>query len=333
MKEKTDYNSEPLALAIVIPVMDDWKSLARLLPLIDVNLSEKNLAVEIVVVDDGSSLPFDEADFVPNDLQNIRKISVLELKRNMGHQRAITLGLAFVAAERPDYGAAIVMDGDGEDKPEDVIRLIEKCRTENFSKIIFAKRSKRSEGATFRFFYRLYIGFFKIFTGQNIRVGNFSIVPRKILRRLVVVSDVWNHYAVGTFKARVPYTVIDTERGQRLDGTSKMNFVSLVTHGLSAISVYGDTVGVRLLLGTCILIALSVIGVLIVTGVRLLTDLAIPGWATYVIALLLIILMQAVTLSLFFIFLILNNRNSAGFLPAKDYQFFIAERHEVFAQK
>jgi glycosyltransferase involved in cell wall biosynthesis len=333
MKTSFDPNIEIISLAIVIPVLDDWKSLTALLPLLDRELDRNRFAVELIVVDDGSSVTFDETDFRPADLINIQKISILELKRNMGHQRAITLGLAFVAVERDGYHAALVMDGDGEDKPADVVKLIEQCRRENFSKIIFAKRGKRSEGPIFRFFYQLYLKLFKLFTGQNIRMGNFSIVPQKILRRLVVVSDVWNHYAVGTLKARVPYTVIDTERGRRLSGSSKMNFVSLITHGLSAVSVYGDTVGVRLLLGTCILIFLSLIGVLLVVAVRLFTELAIPGWATYVIALLLIILMQAVTLSLFFIFLILNNRNSAGFLPAKDYRYYISEAHEVYPQK
>ena len=333
MKISSKNNSEKIPIAIVVPVLDDWKSLALLLPMLDRNLNRKDFSVEVIIVDDGSRLSFIEIDFVPETLENIKKISVLELKRNVGHQRAITLGLAFVAAERPEYKAVIVMDGDGEDKPEDIIKLIEKCRQENFSKLIFAKRSKRSEGAVFKFFYNLYINFFKILTGQNIRIGNFSIVPRKILRRLVVVSDVWNHYAVGSLKARVPYAVIETERGERLSGSSKMNFVSLVTHGLSAISVYGDTVGVRLLLGTSILILLSLVGVLIVAGVRIFTDLGIPGWATYVIALLLIILMQAVTLSLFFIFLVLNNRNNAGFLPAKDYQYFISEEYEIYPKK
>lgn len=300
--------------------------------MLDRSVPRKNLAVEIIIVDDGSSLTFDESDFDFPKPENIAKICVLELKRNVGHQRAIALGLAFVAAERTDYQAALVMDGDGEDKPEDVFKLIEECRRENFSKLIFAKRSKRSEGVVFRFFYRLYVNVFKIFTGQNISVGNFSIIPRTILRRLVVVSEIWNHYAVAALKARVPFKVIDTERGSRLHGSSKMNFVSLVTHGLSAVSVYGDTVGVRLLLGTCVLIFLSLVGVLIVAGVRIFTDLAIPGWATYVIALLLVFLMQAVTLSLFFIFLILNNRNNAGFLPAKDYRYFISEEREIYTE-
>ena len=180
MKSLSENISENISLAIIIPVLDDWKSLVNLISKLDCALPRKNLRVEIIIVDDGSSLTFDESDFDVPKPENIAKICVLELKRNVGHQRAIALGLAFVAAERADYQAALVMDGDGEDKPEDAVKLIEKCRRENFSKLIFAKRSKRSEGAIFTFFYRLYVNFFKVFTGQNISVGNFSIIPRKI---------------------------------------------------------------------------------------------------------------------------------------------------------
>ena len=103
-----------------------------------------------------------------------------------------------------------------------------------------------------------------------------------------------------------------------------MNFISLVTHGLSAISVHGDVVGVRLLIATTLLILFAIAGICVVVVIRLLTDLAIPGWATYVVALLLIILIQAVTLSLFFIFLVLSNRDNASFLPERDYVHFIS---------
>ena len=332
MKQSENKDLEIVSIAIVIPVLDDWKSLSLLLPILDDNLIDERLAVEIIIVDDGSSVSFEEAYPFPLEFVHINKVSVLELKRNLGHQRAITLGLAFVAAER-NCRAALVMDGDGEDDPKDVVRLIEECRRENFTKMIFASRSKRSENLVFRFFYVLYKLFYKILTGRTIRFGNFSIVPDKILRRLIVVSEVWNHYAVGALKARVPYREINTSRSHRLSGSSKMNFVSLVTHGLSAISVYGDLAGVRLLLGTCGLILFSVIGILTVVVVRLNTDLAIPGWATYVVALLLIILMQAVTLSLFFIFLVLNNRNNASFLPERDYSYFISREHEIFVKK
>jgi glycosyltransferase involved in cell wall biosynthesis len=295
---------------------------------LDEVLPGHDLAVEVIVVDDGSTQPVEAAGLEVGGLVNLDKISVIELKRNLGHQRAVTLGLAFAAAER-DCDAVVVMDADGEDQPADVVRLAQKCREENFSKMVFAKRSKRSEGLVFRVFYSLYRTFYNLLTGRTIRIGNFSIVPRSILKRLVVVSEVWNHYAAGALKARVPYIEIDTTRGRRLHGKPRMNFVSLVTHGLSAISVNGDVVGVRLLIGTCILIVLAMAGILLVVIIRLLTDLAVPGWATYVVALLLIILIQAVTLSLFFIFLVLNNRDHASFLPERDYIHFVSRVAEI----
>jgi hypothetical protein len=225
------------------------------------------------------------------------------------------------------------MDGDGEDDPIEAIRLIDTCRDGSFDKIVFGKRSTRSEGVIFRVFYLLYRTFYKALTGKPIHFGNFSVVPRRILMKLIVVSEVWNHYAAGILKAQVPYTEIATRRGKRLSGSPRMNFVSLVAHGLSAISVHGDTVGVRLLLGTCALIVLSLLGIITVVMVRFVTDLAIPGWATYASAMLLIILMQAVTMSLFFIFLVLNNRDSIGFIPERDYDRFISSTRDVFRKQ
>jgi polyisoprenyl-phosphate glycosyltransferase len=323
---------EPLlsntSIAIVIPVLDDWKSLEQLVATADGVIAGKDLAVEIIVVDDGSADPTQAAGLETLQLKNIDRLSILQLKRNFGHQRAITLGLAFVAAER-DCDAVIVMDADGEDDPTDIARLVAKCRETEFSKMVFATRSKRSESLVFRSFYFLYRLLYKLLTGRTIRIGNFSIIPRTVLKRLVVVSEVWNHYAAGVVKARVPYTEIGTTRARRLHGRSKMNFVSLVTHGLSAISVNGDVAGVRLLIATCVLILVALAGIVVVVAVRLTTDLAIPGWATYVMALLLVILMQAVTLSLFFIFLVLNSRDTASFLPERDYSRFIGNIREI----
>ena len=327
-EQSTEHLLQFTSIAIVIPVLNDWNSLGLLLPGLDRALNGSSFGAEVIVVDDGSTSSFEDSGVKLDGLENIEKVSVLELKRNLGHQRAITLGLAYTAAER-SCDAVIVMDGDGEDDPSDVIRLAERCREENFSKMVFATRSKRSEGLVFRLFYSLYRSFYKLLTGKTIRIGNFSIVPRAILRRLVVVSEVWNHYAAGALKARVPYVEINTTRGRRLHGTPRMNFISLVTHGLSAISVNGDVAGVRLLVATCVLIVLSFIGILVVVIIRLVTDLAIPGWATNVVALLLIILIQAVTLSLFFIFLVLNNRNNASFLPERDYVHFISRVKEI----
>jgi glycosyltransferase involved in cell wall biosynthesis len=296
--------------------------------MLDRSLEGKGLITELMVVDDGSLVSYEESDFEFRSYRNIDRITLIQLKRNLGHQRAIALGLAVASVERR-CDAVVVMDGDGEDDPAEAMRLIDRCREESFKKIVFGNRAIRSEGIVFRFFYSIYRLFYKILTGKPIRVGNFSVVPRTALNRLLVVSEVWNHYAAAILKARLPYTEVNTRRGSRLSGKPKMNFVSLVIHGLSAISVHGDAVGVRLLIGTSIVMVLSFVGILIVFLIRLVTDLAIPGWATYATAMLLIILMQALTLSLFFIFLVLNNRDNASFIPERDYQQFISDIRDI----
>lgn len=327
----TAESGESVSIAVVIPVFNDWESVRLLLPKLDEHLEGSDASNELILVDDGSGESHYGLDGL-TEPKTFRSIRVLALKRNLGHQRAITIGLAYAYAET-DCDIVLVMDGDGEDRPEEAPLLIKACRDNELRSLIFARRSKRSEGVSFRFFYAVYKTLYRILTGSEIRFGNFSAVPRSVLKRLVVVSEVWNHYAGGALKARVPFIEIDTQRGKRLSGSTSMNFVSLVTHGLSAISVFGDRVGVRLLLGTIGLMAVSLGGILLVVLIRLVTDLAIPGWATYVVALLLIILMQAVSLSLFFIFIVLSNRDNASFLPERDYVNFIADVRTVFEKK
>lgn len=325
-----EINSKNNAVLIIIPVFNDWNSLQMLLVHLDKTFTNTNISLEVLIINDGSNISSDNNFTLPTP-ESINKINILELRRNLGHQRAIAVGLAFVEANIP-CKAIVVMDGDGEDDPRDVIRLIDKCDQEGYNKIVFAKRTKRSESCSFKFFYIIYKYFYQLLTGHKIRIGNFSIIPYKILRRLVVVSEIWNHYAAGLLKAKVPYTEIPSIRSTRLAGKSQMNFVSLVTHGLSAISVYGDIAGVRLFVATCLLIVLTIISIIVVIFIKFTTNLAIPGWTSYIIALFFIILMQAVMMSLFFIFVVLSGRNNSSFLPQRDYHYFILDLKEVFSR-
>ena len=313
-------------ILILIPVYDDWEALILLLGHLDAVLLNYETDVEILIVDDASKVPFSHR--LPL-LRRINRIDILELRRNLGHQRAIAIGLAYIEAHSP-CGAVVVMDSDGEDSPKDVPKLINKCTEEAFGKLIFARRVKRSEGPLFTLFYALYKRAYKILTGQNIRMGNFSIIPFDILQRLVAVSEIWNHYAVGALKAKVQYSELATRREKRLAGRSKMNFTSLVTHGLGAISVHGEVVGVRLLMATSLLILFSLAGIAVVVSIKIFTTLAIPGWATYVGASLLIILIQAVSISLFFVFIILSSRNNYSFLPMRDFSNFILRSKTIY---
>lgn len=315
-------------ILIMIPVFNDWKSLQILLIHLDKILNNTDTSSEVLVIDDASNIS-SQNNFILSNLETIKKVKILELKRNLGHQRAIAVGLSYIEANILCQ-AIVVMDGDGEDNPKDVLRLIEKCAKEGYEKVVFARRTKRSESQIFKLFYITYKCFYHILTGNKIHIGNFSIIPYKILRRLVVVSEIWNHYAAGLLKAKVPYTEIHSVRSTRLAGESQMNFVSLVTHGLSAISVYGDIAGVRLFIATCLLILLTMISIVGVIIIKFSTNLAIPGWTSYIIALLSIILMQAVIMSLFFIFVVLSGRNNSIFLPQRDYHYFILGLKEVF---
>src|SRR5262249_38495780 len=150
----------------------------------------------------------------------------------------------------------------------------------------------RSEGLTFSCFYHLYRLVHLLLTGIPVRVGNFSVVPTNALKRLVAVSELWNHYAAAVHKAKLPMSLIPTERSLRLDGNTNMDLVSLVVHGLSAMAVFGDRIGVRLLIIVSVGMLLAIGGILGVAIIRFATDLAIPGWATYASGILLVITMQ-----------------------------------------
>lgn len=308
---------------ILTPVLDDWDCLRRLLGLLDAKLTEAGLEADLLAVDDGSTAePPEEIDDLPGGA--VKRVMVLRLTRNVGHQRAIAIALPLVRAHLR-HRAVIVMDADGEDRPEDVIRFMREHLDRKDQSAIFARRTTRSEGPLFRCCYFLYRMLFRLLAGQDVRIGNFSLLPRGLLPRVVSISEIWNHYSAGVRRARLPCVHLPCPRGARLAGRSRMNIVSLVTHGLNGISVYGDVVGTRALLFFSGLSALCVLLAVVTVVVRLATDWAIPGWATNAFGLALILLLQSVTLSTFFIFTILSSRNNQAFLPSRDHRYFLSE--------
>jgi len=316
-----------LPLLILIPIYNDWEAVSLLLPRLDLALSSAGLGARVVLVDDGSTVS------APANVGNatygaIETIEVLELRRNIGHQRAIAVALAY-AEDRLKPQAVLVMDGDGEDAPEDVPRLIAKLGESGGSKVIFAERTRRSETPLFRAFYHLYRFVHVLLTGIPVRVGNFSVIPARQLMRLVVVSELWNHYAAAVYKARLPRDVVPTSRATRLSGRSRMNFVSLVSHGLSALSVHAELIGVRLMVMTAVLITsvCALLGVVLV--VRMATPLAIPGWATTAAGILVVVLLQAMGFLVMFVFIVLHGRSQPLFIPLRDYPYFIAGVHSI----
>lgn len=310
-------------LIIAVPVFNDWEPLDLLMHELDRVLGEHRIEADALVLDDGSTV-LPPPGLFSKPLQSIRTIEIIHLRRNLGHQRAIAIGLAFVHAARP-CDAVLVMDGDGEDRPSDVPMLLAKFREHGGTRIIFAERTIRSESLRFRAFYALYRLMHRVLTGMRVRVGNFSIVPFSSLEVLVVVSELWNHYAAAVFKARALHDSVRTTRGRRLAGSPTMNFVSLVVHGLSALSVFGDIIGVRLLIMASSVILAGVFGLVAVLAIRFTTDLAIPGWATYTSGVLFLLLFQIAGLSCLLIFIILSARATVTFIPIRDYRYFIKD--------
>jgi len=311
---------DQVAFIAAIPVFNDWAAARLLLSKLETALRAANLRVQVILIDDGSTVPA-ELDFRELNLEAVCSIEVLLLRRNLGHQRAIAIGLTYAHHQTKDL-PILVMDADGEDSPGDVPSLYRKFQEELGQKVIFAKRSKRSESLGFRVFYQIYKLTYRMLTGFDVNVGNFSIAPAIAVDRLVVVSELWSHYAAAVHKARIPYATIDTKRDKRLDGESRMNFVALVIHGLSAISVFSDVVGVRLLATSCLFTLFTLAGILSAISIRLFTDLAIPGWATNTVGILLLALLQSSALSLVFVFIILSARTGNAFLPIRDYEFY-----------
>lgn len=172
-----------------MPVFDDWEAAAMLCTMIDTEFSKAQaFKASILMIDDGSTEPAEPAfsDFHPKSLETI---SILKLRRNLGHQRAIAVGLVYIQENLP-CDAVVVMDADGEDRPEDIVRLVERIWTSSRPQTVFAERGRRVESLRFKFFYSCYRVQHRLLTGRGMRIGNFSVLPGEHLKSIVVVIAV-----------------------------------------------------------------------------------------------------------------------------------------------
>lgn len=312
----------------MMPCYNDWEAVRLLLKQLDAMFAATGLLVEVLLVDDCSSEPR-PMDLANGPFRALSRIEVLRLRRNLGHQRAICIGLSHLY-EHHDAEAMLVMDADGEDQPGDIPQMLAAFEEQGRTAIIFAERTRRSEGFVFRAGYFFYCILHHALTGIRVKVGNFSIIPRNYLASLVVISEMWNHYAASVFRSKIKHAGVPTVRGTRLAGKSQLNLVSLVVHGLSAIAVFLDVVGVRLTLAACAGAGFLSLLCVVVVIVKYTTSMAIPGWATTALGLLMIILMQMFVLVLGLTGLVLFNRNNLSFIPIRDYKYFAGQVVKVY---
>jgi polyisoprenyl-phosphate glycosyltransferase len=302
-------------ISIVVPTFNDWASLARLIKDIDTLPELAGFYFSILAVDDGSN----ERNLSPimaGRYSRVLSIKAVELACNLGHQRAIAIGLV-QALKTQDSGCIIVMDSDGEDRPRDIRKLVDQWRAAP-NCIVCAKRARRSESISFKMFYAIYKLIFKMLTGVRIDFGNFCLIPLNLLAAVCHNSSSWNNLAATLVRSRLPIRRIPTDRGRRYAGQSHMNLVSLIMHGMSAMSVYSDVVLVRVLISLLGLSALSTVGLAVVFAIRLFTDLAIPGWASGVAGNLFVIFLQSVLFALISVFILLSTRSTKTVVPIVD---------------
>lgn len=265
-----------MTVAVVTPVYEDQESFAELCRRLATAERESGLKFHVIAVDDGSLA----APPLLSALTEARiSGEILRLARNVGHQVAIAIGLAY-AYQLPQLTACVVMDSDGEDTPESIPRLVE-AATRPGVDVAVAERAKRSEPLTFQLFYAVYKRLFKLATGQVLRFGNFMALSPKALERVSGMYETATHVAGAVVKARLRRADVPTDRGTRYAGESRMNFPSLVLHGMRAVMVFADLVLTRMALA---LVALAGIVVLVVAGAftAKMLGAATPGWVTVV---------------------------------------------------
>jgi hypothetical protein len=307
-------------LVFLIPVFNDWGAVSRVLADLDEQLETIEGPASVLLVDDGSTEP--SPTRLPFEPRRLARVEVLPARRNLGHQRAIALGLTFIYEQRP-CRAVLVMDGDGQDAPRDVPKLLAALDAAPPGSAVFAARARRSEGPWFAAGYLAYKAIHRLLTGRKVEVGNFSVLPWALLERLVGVSEIWNHYAAAVYKARFPVVQVAVPRAHRVEGHSRMNLVALVTHGLSAISVYGDVVGVRMLGLAAGLEALTLLALVAIGFARVFLGFAIPSWAGTAVALLVFLFGSLLGLLAMAVLFLLQSRERYSFLPLRDYRHYL----------
>ena len=218
---------------ILIPIFNDWESLNQLL--IEINDNIKNLKqarFDCLVIDDCSAIKNKKIN-IPSQINSIK---IIHMAKNKGHARCNAFGIKYLS-ENADLDYLILMDGDGEDRPEEIKLLVAKIFSEP-DKSVVAKRIKRSEGFFFQMLYRFHKYLTLFTTGKLINFGNFSCLTKLDIKKLSLKASLWSSYS-GTFKKNIKnYNEVSSIRGIRYFGPSQMSLFKLLIHSFSIIAVF-----------------------------------------------------------------------------------------------
>ena len=222
-----------MKIVILIPVFNDFKSASKLIEEIDINISELKAAFSVIVVNDAST---EEKILETKNLNNIKSLKLINMRNNKGHARCIAAGLKHIS-ENEDFDYVIPMDGDGEDRPEEIINFVEKIK-DNPNNTIVGERVKRSESLVFKvcYFFHKIITF--TFTGKFIKFGNYTCLTKKTVKKLIDDKATWSSFSGSLAKNEINLIKSPSIRGPRYFGPSKMSFLNLVKHSLAIIAVF-----------------------------------------------------------------------------------------------
>jgi len=227
-------------IKILIPVYNDWQSVFKLLESIDSEITDLNINASVLIVNDAST---EKRPEINTNLNNIKSVQVINMKENRGHAKCNATGLKYIF-EKEEFDYVIPMDGDGEDRPEELKSLIEKTK-EYPDTVITADRIKRSEGLLFKFCYLAHKYLTFIFAGQSIKFGNYTCLPKSTVARMIEEASTWSSFSGSLAKITKERRSVPSIRGSRYFGPSKMSFIDLLKHSLSIIAVFKFTVIIR----------------------------------------------------------------------------------------
>ena len=247
-------------IKILIPIYNDWKSVFKLLENINTEILILDCEFSVIIVNDASTE--NRPEFSSN-LNNLKSIQIINMKENKGHARCNAAGLKYIN-EKEDFNYVIPIDGDGEDRPEELSLLIEKIR-EYSDTVVTANRVKRSEGFIFSLCYLIHKYLTLVFTGQTIKYGNYTCLPKSVVDEMVNEPATWNSFSGSLAKIANERKSIPSERGTRYFGPSKMSFVNLLKHSLSIISVFKTTLLIRSILFIIVYLFLMIGKISIIT--------------------------------------------------------------------
>ena len=227
-------------IKILIPVYNDWQSVFKLLENINSEVSALDDEFSVIIINDTSSESRPEFSL---NLDHLRSVQIINMRENKGHARCNAAGLKYIN-EKEGFDYIIPMDGDGEDRPEELNLLVEKIK--NYpDTVITADRVKRSEGFIFKFCYIVHKYLTLVFTGQKIKYGNYTCLPKSIVNKMVSEPATWSSFSGSLAKTVKDRKSIPSKRGKRYFGPSKMSFINLLKHSLSIIAVFKSRLLIR----------------------------------------------------------------------------------------